>query len=83
MSLASAFISAFTSYPLSLCCWLIYGHGFVDKHTLKKKQKERKKALEIEEGKNKTSYPKVKARKKWTLIFASCLCDFESVSVCF
>lgn len=42
MSLASAFISAFTSYPLSRCCWLIYGHGFVDKHTLKKNRKKEK-----------------------------------------
>lgn len=84
MSLASDFISAFTSYPLSLCSWLIYVHGFVDKQPLKKKKRRRKKApWRYRREKIKPVIQKVKASKYWTLIFGSCLCDFESVSVCF
>lgn len=64
MSLASAFISAFTSYPLSLCCWLIYGHGFVDKHTLKKKTERKKKGPGDIGGKKQNQLSKSKGQGK-------------------
>lgn len=61
MSLASAFISAFTSSPL--CCWLIYGHGFVDKHTLKKTER-KKKGPGDRGGKKQNQLSKGKGQKK-------------------
>lgn len=70
MSLASAFISAFTSYPLSLCCWLIYGHGFVDKHTLKKTER-KKKGPGDRGGKKQNQLSKSKGQQ--TLDFDLCL----------